>query len=183
MMVWNKLQVKDGAEIQKICGFLSSRHCKDLLDRCKNIALRPLKHEGEIHRHEGVIESGNFPGFESWLQEINIQINDYYSKKLRPECFLFKYVAGQYVPWHIDKSRHHIVIMIYLGVFRGGDYVFKSKGLRNVVGLKEGDLLMAINKRPNGKSNNIEHMVMPIETGTRYVIAISYVPWYTCSKR
>lgn len=131
--------------------------------------------DGKRHRQEAEVLLNDFPFYEEFAHSLKAKAEQYFAVELKAVNFLFKYEAGDGIPWHLDTSRHYLVSLLYLGKCKGGAFKYKLNDRVNEIKPLHGSHLVTVPKRKNGECVNLLHKVQPVYQGIRWVIATSLI--------
>lgn len=154
---------------------IKKARCRSFEHMISECELEPLRHNGMTSRYEGVppLDDPLAKEYERAVANLSLEI---YETASAVEVYVFKYLAGQRIPWHKDNVRHNLTAIAYLGDFGGGEFIYRDRGRRlRVVDVNPGDVLVSINRTRNGTMINPWHAVRPILSGERLCLVASVV--------
>jgi hypothetical protein len=167
--------LEENGSVFYIKDFFDSYSIREITKTLESQKFEPLLHEGHISRYETDLCPKDKSVLEleqsiSNMAEI-IGFSDY-----NIEIYGFKYLVGQFVPWHRDMDRHKITAIAYFGNFSGGEYVYEDCLRENkTISPHPGSVIVSINEVPNGSIFNPRHKVNKVASGTRYCLVVSVV--------
>ena len=140
------------------------------------VNFQPLHHEGEIARYQQSLDNNECVVLRRicYMLETVCEVMEP-SGELGIETYAFKYCQGQGVPEHRDKRRHVVSLMVYVGCYEGGEFVYRIKDEKVKLEMDSGDALILLNETSSGKWRNPLHRVKKVRSGERKVLVGSLV--------